>query len=163
MKFLKKIKSLEEILAILPKLRAQGKRIITTNGSYDIIHSGHVKSLYESKSQGDVLVVGVNSDKSVKIYKSKDRPIISEKDRMETLAGLGCVDYVFKFDETTPHKFIEKIKPDVHTNSSDYGENCVEKDAVLKVGARLHLLKKYKGMSTSEIIKKILNIYCQPK
>lgn len=158
MNFLKKIKSLDEIILITENLKKQGKRIVTTNGSYDIIHSGHVKSLYESKDQGDILIVGLNSDKSIKEYKSKDRPIIGEKDRAEMIAGLGCVNYVFIFDETTPLDFLEKIKPDVHTNGADYGENCIEKPIINKNGGKLYLLKKYDGISTTKIIQKINNI-----
>ncbi len=159
MDFLKKINTIEQVVEITTKLKKQGKIIVTTNGSYDIIHSGHVKSLYESKKQGDVLVVGINSDNSIKKYKSKDRPIIGEKDRTETVAGLGCVDWVFIFDETTPIAFLEKIKPDIHTNGADYGEDCIERPTLEKNGGKLYLLKKYGGISTTNIIDKILSVY----
>lgn len=161
MNFLDKIKTIDQIVKITKELKSQGKKIVTTNGSYDILHSGHVKSLYESKQQGDVLVVGINSDSSIKKYKSKDRPIIGEKDRSETIAGLGCVDLVFVFDETTPIAFLDKIKPDIHTNGADYGEDCVERPILEKNGGKLHLLKKYEGISTTEIINKILGIYAK--
>jgi len=156
-----KIKSLDELIEIREKLREEKKTVVTTNGSFDILHAGHVRSLRESKSQGDVLIVGINSDKSVKVYKSPDRPIVPEEQRAEMVAALQCVDYVFMFNELNPIAFIEKIRPDVHANGADYGENCVEKEAVLKNGGRLHLLKKYDEISTSGIIKKILTTYKQ--
>ena len=154
-----KIKTLDEIAVIRNRAKKAGKTVVTTNGSYDIIHSGHVRSLEESKLQGDILIVGINSDKSVRQYKSKDRPIISEKDRAIMVAGLGCVDYVFLFDETTPMAFLEKIKPDIHANGADYGVNCIERPTVEKYGGKLYILKKYSDISTSKIINKIIAVY----
>ncbi len=151
-----KIKKINELVKIRQQLRKQGKKVVTTNGSYDIFHVGHVRSLEESKAQGDILIVGVNSDSSVKKYKSKERPIVPEKLRAELVASLACVDYVFIFSEINPIKFIKKLKPDVHTNSVDYGENCVEKETVEKNGGKIYLLKKYSDISSSVIIKKIL-------
>lgn len=154
-----KVKQLKEIVRITKDLKKQGKIIVTTNGSYDIFHAGHARSLREAKMQGDVLVVGVNSDQSVKAYKSPDRPIIGEKERAEMVAALECVDYVFVFEETTPIRFINEIKPNIHANSEDYGENCIESGTVKKNGGKIYLLKKYPGVSTTEIIEKILKIY----
>lgn len=159
----KKIKSLEEIVEISNSLKKQNKVIVTTNGSYDILHAGHVWSLQDAKDQGDILIVGLNSDKSVKAYKSSDRPIIQEEYRAEMLAALECVDYVFIFDELNPINFVNKIKPNIHANSADYGEDCVEKDAVVTNGGKLYLLKKHDGISTSNIIDKILTVYCKKK
>lgn len=158
-----KIKTLDELLILREQVKQQGKKVVTTNGSYDIVHAGHIRSLEESKAQGDILMVGINSDSSVKQYKSPDRPIIPEQYRAEMIAGLECVDYVFIFDELNPIDFVNKLKPDVHTNSADYGEDCVEAEAVKNNGGRLHLLKKYEGYSTSLIIDKILQVYCQVK
>jgi rfaE bifunctional protein nucleotidyltransferase chain/domain len=153
---LEKIKPLSEIAEIVAQAKAQGKIIVTTNGSYDIIHAGHVKSLYEAKSQGDLLVVGINSDASVKAYKSPDRPIIGQEDRTVMVAGLGCVDYVFTFDELDPIAFLEVLQPHIHANGADYGEDCIEGPTVKKHGGRLFLLTKYDGISTSEIIRRIV-------
>lgn len=150
-----KIQKLEYIVEKVKKLKRQGKKIVTTNGSFDIMHVGHVRSLQESKQQGDILIVGVNSDSSVRAYKSKDRPIIPEDQRAEMLAALECVDYVFIFQETDPIKFINAIKPDTHTNSSDYGQDCIEAEAVRENGGKLYLLKKYDGISSTNIMKKI--------
>lgn len=159
----KKIRTLDELVTLRAELKQQGKTVVTTNGSYDIIHAGHVLSLEESKEQGDVLIVGINSDSSVQAYKSPDRPIIPEAQRAQMVAGLESVDYVFIFGETDPIAFLNELQPDVHTNSSDYGEDCIEKDTVLEHGGTLHLLKKYDGISTTEIIDKILTIYCKEK
>lgn len=154
-----KIVKIENLVEIIKNLKSEGKTIVTTNGTYDIIHAGHIFSLQESKSLGDVLIVGLNSDSSVKKYKSIKRPIISEIYRAEVIAALECVDYVFIFDEINPITFINLLKPDIHTNSSDYGNNCIEKDAVISNGGKLHLLKKYNGISTTEIVNKIIQIY----
>jgi rfaE bifunctional protein nucleotidyltransferase chain/domain len=156
-----KIKTLDELLILREQVKQQGKKVVTTNGSYDIVHAGHIRSLEESKAQGDILMVGINSDSSVKQYKSPDRPIIPEQYRAEMIAGLECVDYVFIFDELNPIDFVNKLKPDVHTNSADYGEDCVEAEAVKNNGGKLYLLKKYEGYSTSLIIDKVLQVYCQ--
>jgi len=152
----KKIKPEAEIVEIAYKLRKKGKKIVTTNGSFDIFHYGHVKLLEECKMQGDVLIVGINSDKSVKQYKSPDRPINPENARAGVIAALESVDYVFVFDDTTPIRWLELIKPHVHCNSSEYGVNCVEKPVLDQIGARLHLVKREQdGLSTTEILSKI--------
>ncbi len=150
-----KVQSLAHVLSQVDEWRAAGKTIVTTNGSYDILHAGHVASLEEAKEQGDILIVGVNSDASVKQYKSADRPIVGERERARLLAGLACVDAVFLFDEVNPIAFLKKIQPDVHTNGADYGEDCVEADTVVSFGGRVHLLAKQDGLSTTAIIKKI--------
>jgi len=150
-----KIKTEAELVKIANRLRKQNKSIVTTNGSFDIFHFGHVKLLEECKRQGDVLIVGVNSDKSVREYKSPDRPINPETARAGVLAALAAVDYVFIFDDTTPNRWLELIKPKVHCNSSEYGENCVERPALDRIGARLHLVKRGDdGLSTTDIINK---------
>ncbi len=158
---IKKIKNLDELVVICDNLKKEGKTIVTTNGTFDLFHIGHLKSLEDSKEQGDVLIVGLNSDVSVKKYKSADRPIITQQLRMEVIAGLECVDYVFSFDETTPNVFLNKLKPQVHTNFIEYGEDCVDKETVIKNGGKLYMLKKYEGYSSSILIKKICSIYCK--
>jgi D-beta-D-heptose 7-phosphate kinase/D-beta-D-heptose 1-phosphate adenosyltransferase len=141
-------------------LRAQGRRIVTINGSFDLLHAGHLYILEEAKAQGDVLIVGLNSDASVKRYKSKDRPIIPENERAKMLLGLRCVDYVHVFDEDAPMAFLEEVKPQVHVNGSEYGENCIEAPTVLRYNGRIHIVKKIPGLSTSQILRRIslLNI-----
>lgn len=156
-----KIKTEEELIRIAEKLRNSGKKVVTTNGSFDIFHFGHTLLFDEAKKQGDVLIVGLNSDKSVKEYKGPDRPINPEKARAGVITALENVDYVFLFNDTTPNRWLELIKPDVHCNSSEYGEDCVEKPTLEKIGAKLHLVGRDEndGLSTSEIIEKIVQIY----
>lgn len=154
-----KIKSLEEILEIAAEAKKTGKKIVTTNGSFDIFHFGHIKLFEEAKAQGDVLIVGVNSDQSVKAYKKKPgRPIVPESARAGVVASLETVDYVFIFDDTTPNRWLEILKPDVHCNSSEYGhpEEWVEYESVTKNGGRCHAVPRPDdGLSTTEIIEKI--------
>lgn len=158
-----KIKTQEGIIGICRNLKKRKKTIVTYNGSFDILHLGHVKSLQEAKKQGDVLIVPLNSDKSIKAYKSPKRPIIPQSQRAQMLAALSCVDYVVIFNETNPIKILDKIKPDIHCNGADYGKNCIEKDIVEKNGGKIHILKWIPSLSTSKIIKKILEAYSDEK
>lgn len=153
----KKIKSESEIAELSKKFRNEGKIMVTTNGSFDVFHYGHVKLFEEAKKQGDVLIVGINSDKSVREYKGQNRPINPENARAGVVAALEDVDYVFIFDDLTPNRWLELIRPNVHCNSSEYGNNCIEKPILDKIGAKLHLVYREEndGLSTSEIIKKI--------
>jgi glycerol-3-phosphate cytidylyltransferase len=153
--FLNKIKSLAELEKIVTELKKQGKSIITTNGCYDILHLGHILSLNESKEQGDILIVGLNSDQSVKKIKGSIRPINGQEDRAKTLAALEFVDYVFIFNEETPIEFLKILKPNIHTNSIDYGYDCIEASTIKAGGGKIYLLKKYPGYSTSDLIKRI--------
>jgi rfaE bifunctional protein nucleotidyltransferase chain/domain len=154
-----KIKTLSELLPILQKHKTAGKTIVTNNGSYDIIHIGHVLGLFEAKKQGDILVVGINSDKSVKAYKGPSRPINNEQMRTRLLAALSCVDYVFTFDETEPMGWLEQIKPHIHTNGAEYGKDCIERSVVEKHGGQIHLLPMIEGIKSSMLIDRILAEY----
>lgn len=154
-----KIKTLDELVNLADRFRQDGKTIVTNNGSYDIIHIGHIIGLFESKKQGDLLIIGLNSDKSIREYKGPGRPINTEEIRLRTIAAISCVDYVFTFDETVPMPWLEKIKPDVHTNGAEYGEDCVERDAVERNGGRIHLLPMIKGIKSTMLIDKILKEY----
>jgi len=158
----KKIKSKTQILKIVKDLKIKGKKIVTYNGSFDILHIGHIKSLYEAKNKGDILIVLLNSDKSIKIYKGPKRPIINQKDRAETLSALECVDYVTIFDEINPINILSLIKPHVHCNGSDWGKNCVERAVVERNGGKIYFLKWQKGYSTTSLIKKITELYSTP-
>ena len=162
----KKIITREESIKIADELRKQGKKIVTINGSFDILHAGHVKMLQEAKQQGDVLFLGLNSDKSVRAWKKhigykdwKKRPLVPQQYRAEMLAALECIDYVTIFDEMVPMPFIEAIKPNVHVNGEDYGENCIEKPIVEKYGGKIYIVKFVDGFSTSNLIQKILDVY----
>ena len=158
-----KIKNQKEIFKISQNLKRQGKKVVTFNGSFDILHLGHIKSLKEAKEQGDVLIVLVNSDKSIRIYKGLRRPIISQKERVETVAALEDVNYVTIFDEITPKEILDKIKPNIHCNGLDWGKNCIEREVVEKNGGKIHILKWSPGLSTTKLIKRILDVYSKPE
>jgi D-beta-D-heptose 7-phosphate kinase / D-beta-D-heptose 1-phosphate adenosyltransferase len=149
------IRSKSEIIYISSNFRLEDKKIVFTNGCFDLVHSGHVKYLEKAKSFGDILIVGVNSDRSVSALKGKDRPINTEKDRAYILAALEVVDYVVIFDEDTPLDLIKSIKPNVLVKGGDYkgkkvvGENLVEE---------LKIVEYIKNKSTSNIINQIQNV-----
>jgi D-glycero-beta-D-manno-heptose 1-phosphate adenylyltransferase len=136
-------------------LRARHLTIATLNGSFDLLHAGHLYIIYQASLQADRLVVAVNSDRSIQQYKSPSRPIIPMQYRLEMVAALEFVDYVTWFDETDPRLLLEKIKPDVHVNGKEYGENCLEAEVVKACGARLHLVDRIPSLATSSIIEKI--------
>jgi rfaE bifunctional protein nucleotidyltransferase chain/domain len=144
----------DQIEERLPSLR-KGKTLVTLNGSFDLLHAGHLYQIREAKKQGDILLVALNSDDSIRQYKGKDRPIIPLKERMEMMMALEEVDYVTFFEETDPIALLEKIKPDVHANGAEYGENCIEAAAIKRQGGRLHLVDRIDGLSTSQIIERI--------
>lgn len=150
-----KLRSERALCALVKRLKKQGKTIVTYNGSFDLLHLGHVRSLQEAKEQGGVLVVLLNSDSSVKLYKGPFRPIVPEKERAGMLEALSCVDYVALFDDITPLRLLEKIRPHVHCNGSDWGRDCVEREVVEKYGGRIHVLKWAPGHSTSDLFKRI--------
>ncbi|MCF7851854.1 MAG: adenylyltransferase/cytidyltransferase family protein [Simkaniaceae bacterium] len=147
----------DKIIEHVRGLKANGHRIVTLNGSFDLLHAGHLFILYEAKRQGDLLCVALNSDASIQAYKSPDRPIISLKERMQMMAALEVVDLVTWFDELDPREILKKIRPDVHVNGAEYTENCIEAECVREIGARLHLAPRIPALSTSDIIKKIVS------
>jgi len=136
-------------------LKAQGKRVVTINGSFDVLHAGHAHILEEAKAQGDVLIVGMNSDVSVKAYKGEKRPIVPQAERARMLLALRAVDYVHIFDETEPMPFLAEVLPDVHVNGSEYGPDCIEAPLVKAHGGRIHIVSKVPGFSTSELLARI--------
>jgi len=153
-----KIVSLNELINVVKKLRRYNKKITTTNGVFDILHLGHVKYLEEAKKIGDILIVGVNSDSSVKRIKGSRRPINDEKSRMGVIAALESVDYAFLFNEKYPRDWLNKIKPNIHVKAGDYKMNqIIEKNIVEKNNGRLVIIPMIRGYSTTNIIKKILN------
>jgi rfaE bifunctional protein nucleotidyltransferase chain/domain len=136
-------------------LRARHLTIATLNGSFDLLHAGHLFIIHQASLQADRLIVALNSDSSIQQYKSKLRPIIPLQYRLEMMAALEFVDYVTWFDETDPREIIGKIKPDVHVNGKEYGENCIEAETVKSCGATLHLVERIPSLATSLIIEKI--------
>ena len=145
----------DDLGSLAAALRALGKRIVTVNGSFDVLHVGHLHILNEAKQQGDVLVVGLNSDSSVRANKGPKRPIVPEAQRADLLLAMRSVDYVHIFDEPAPMAFIAALRPDVHVNGEEYGEDCIEAAVVRAVGARLHLVARIEGLSTSGVIGRI--------
>ena len=158
---MKILKFYHSLIETVGKIREENNTIVTINGSFDIIHSGHIYILEEAKKQGDVLIVLLNSDKSVKKYKGPVRPINSERDRARVLSALEMVDYVVLFNTLTPNDLLEKIKPDVHCNGSEWGKNCVEREVVERYGGRIHILKEKRAKSTTDLIEKIIRSYSQ--
>jgi rfaE bifunctional protein nucleotidyltransferase chain/domain len=137
-------------------LRKQGKTIVTTNGCFDILHVGHVRILKQAKSLGDVLVVGINSDASVRDLKGPERPINNQDDRAELLASLECVDVVSIFTEGTPVEFIKVVKPDIHVKGADYKPQDLEETPVVEsLGGRIEILPLVPQKSTTSLVQKI--------
>jgi len=140
-----------ELALLAEALRAKGKRIVTINGSFDLLHAGHLYILREASRQGDTLIVGLNSDESIRGYKGPDRPLIPQAQRAEMLLALRVVDYVHIFDELEPMPFLDQIRPDVHVNGAEYGEECIEAALVKRHGGRIHLVDRIAGLSTSRL------------
>ncbi|MBP3231860.1 MAG: D-glycero-beta-D-manno-heptose 1-phosphate adenylyltransferase [Anaerovibrio sp.] len=137
-------------------LRDGGQRVVFTNGCFDILHAGHVRYLSKARSFGDCLVLGLNSDASVRRIKGPARPINNEQDRAEVVGALGCVDYVVIFDEPTAEELITKVHPDVYVKGGDYTlETLPEGQIVQKYGGRVELVKLVEGRSTTNVINKI--------
>lgn len=148
----------EDIADFVEQLKNTGKQIATLNGSFDLLHAGHLEMIYQASLQADVLLVALNSDSSIKKYKSPLRPIIPLEYRLQMMAALEMVDYVTWFEETDPIELLKKIKPHVHVNGAEYGENCIEAPVVKENGGRIHIVSLVPGLSTSSIIKKIHEI-----
>jgi len=150
---------LKDLKKIIDKFKKENKVIVFTNGCFDILHIGHVKYLKEAKKLGDILIVGVNSDDSVKILKGKNHPIVSEKERAEILDSLKCVDFVIIFNEINPENLISQLQPDIHVKGGNYQiEEIPEAKLVESFGGKTVILKEVKGKSTSNIIAKILEL-----
>ncbi len=155
-----KIKERKELLKIIKDLKAKGKRIVFTNGCFDLLHIGHIRYLEEAKALGDVLVVGVNSDSSVQKLKGPKRPILPAEERMEILSGLGSVDYVTLFDELDPLELINSLQPNVLVKGGDWTkEQTVGKEVVERSGGRVVIIPFVQGASTSNLIETILKRY----
>lgn len=158
-----KIKSLEEIIRIRMQLRQEGKKLVFTNGCFDILHVGHVRYLNQARTLGDALVVAVNSDRTVRQIKGKERPVVSEMERAEILAALACVDYVFIFDDPTPQQVIDAIIPDVLVKGADWAiSEIVGRETVEKNGGTVRNINLVEGSSTTGIITRVLEQFGDP-
>ena len=155
-----KVKTVVELIPLLSILRATGKKIVFTNGCFDLIHPGHTRYLGIAKSLGDILVIAVNSDSSVKTIKGDKRPINNQNDRAETLAALEAVDFVTIFSEPDPYKVISALQPDVLVKGGDWPiEKIIGRDVVQARGGRVVNVPFVEGASTTGIIEKILKTY----
>lgn len=145
-----------QLLTLVQKIRKQNQSIVTLNGSFDLLHAGHLHILFEAASQGDQFIVALNSDESIQKYKGPRRPIITLENRIRMMSSLECVDYVTWFYETTPLNLLHLIRPDIHVNGAEYGQNCIEREIVEKHGGKIHIVDLIAGLSTTNVIGKIL-------
>jgi len=159
-----KIKDLPAIKKAAAKAKGEGKKVVFTNGCFDILHLGHIRYLSEAKKCGDYLIVGVNSDRSAKTIKGEDRPVIPERERAELLAALCFVDGVVIFDEEDPLALIECLRPEVLVKGEDWEENeIVGADLVKKGGGEVKRITLVPHTSTSGIVQRIVDLYSGKK
>jgi rfaE bifunctional protein nucleotidyltransferase chain/domain len=152
----KLIRDYGTLLQIVNHLKSQGKRIVLTNGCFDLLHVGHIRCLRGARGQGDVLIVAVNSDESMKKLKRTGRPIMPEEERIEILEALECVDYITLFSEDRMDRLLLILKPHVHAKGTDYTEATVpERDTVLSYGGRIAIVGDAKSHSTTDLIRTI--------
>lgn len=154
-----KIVSVSQAARAAERARRRGETVVTTSGCFDILHAGHISSLEWARSQGDMLIVGINSDRTVRSHKGPGRPITVAKDRARTLAGLGAVDYVFVFDSYDPRPWLARIHPHIHVKGSGSERHPLfkpEADVVRAHGGRVRLAPKIPGKSTTKILEKVL-------
>jgi len=155
-----KIVESHELIAIRERVKKEGKKVVFTNGCFDILHRGHIDYLEKAKKMGDILIVGLNSDESVKKIKGENRPIVPQEDRAVVLSALGCVDYVCVFDKETPEELIKELIPDVLIKGGDWDkENIVGRKTVEEYGGEVFTIPELKGRSTKRIIQTIVDRY----
>lgn len=155
-----KITPRNELKATVDRLKREGKKVVFTNGCFDILHAGHTRYLREARKLGDALILALNSDSSVRSIKGPMRPIVPEAERAEVVASLDSVDYVTVFDELTPLELIEYLRPDVIVKGGDWAEkDIVGAEAVGKWGGRVAVMPEIEGASTTNIIDKVLQVY----
>jgi rfaE bifunctional protein nucleotidyltransferase chain/domain len=155
-----KVLSREELMEALEPRRASGERIVFTNGCFDILHVGHARYLAQARALGDLLVVGLNSDESVRGLKGPQRPLIPEAERAEMLAHLESVDYVCLFGESRPDNLLEVVRPHIHAKGGDYrAEDLPEAEAVRRHGGEIAILPLVEGRSTTNVIARVLEVH----
>lgn len=157
---MKKVKTREELAEIVQNLKKQEKRVVLANGCFDLLHGGHISYLEDSAKRGDILVVAVNSDKSIKKIKGDKRPIYPEVERLEILEAIECIDYLMVFDEPTVDGILRELHPDVHSKGTDYTEETVpERKTAQELGIETYIAGAPKENATKDIIKLILERY----
>ena len=155
------VKSLSEIKSLRKKFKEQNKKVVFTNGVFDLIHAGHVDYLIKSKALGDILIVGMNTDVSVKRIKGDKRPILSQDERAFIISSLKPVDYVTFFDEDTPQEIINEIIPDILVKGADWSiDKIVGRETIEKHGGEVKTIEFVNNQSTSKIIESIKNKFC---
>ena len=151
-----KIQSRQQLVSTIVQAKAYGKTVVTTNGCFDVLHVGHLRYLQAAGKLGDLLVVGINSDASVRVLKGRNRPILPACERAEIMAGLECVNYVTIFSELDPIALLSALKPDIHVKGGDYTiEEVVERDVVEANGGKVIVGLNVPGKSTTDLIKSI--------
>ncbi len=153
-----KVLGLEQIAQVARRLRAEGKKLVVTNGCFDLLHVGHVRYLERARKLGDALAVGVNGDDSVRALKGEARPLNNETDRAEVLAALACVDFVTIFPEVRATHFLERVQPGIYVKGGDYKPETLdarESAALQKVGADVRIIPFEPGYSTSSLIERM--------
>ena len=154
-----KIVSQDELIQVTAREKSGGRRVVFTNGCFDLLHPGHVRCLAEARALGDVLIVAVNSDRSVRGNKGPERPLVAEQDRAEVLAALACVDYVTIFDEPTPRELISRVLPSVLVKGADWAlEQVAGREEVEAAGGRVVSVPMAAGYSTTNLVQRIRNL-----
>jgi rfaE bifunctional protein nucleotidyltransferase chain/domain len=154
---LKKLKTLAQLRTIVDRERKKGKIIVLANGGFDLVHAGHVRYLEAAKKKGDILIVALNSDSSIRKLKGQGRPILPQRERAEILSAFACVDFITIFNEPNVENILMALKPNVHAKGSDYTKKTVpERETVLAYGGRIAIAGGPKIRSTSEVIPRIL-------
>jgi D-beta-D-heptose 7-phosphate kinase / D-beta-D-heptose 1-phosphate adenosyltransferase len=157
-----KVKDQKDLQKIIADLKSEGKRIVFTNGCFDLLHIGHLRYLEKAKTFGDVLVVGINSDPSVRSLKGPERPILPADERAEILSGLGCVDFVTVFDESNPFALISLLQPHLLVKGGDWTrETIIGKEVVERSGGEVVIIPFVEGSSTSRLIETIMERYAK--
>ncbi len=157
-----KIKTQDELREIIEDMHSAGKKVVFTNGCFDLIHTGHVRYLKIAKSYGDTLVVAINSDESIRRIKGEKRPIMPQEERAEVLAALFMVDFVTVFEEDDPHRVITELMPDVLVKGGDWElDQIVGRDVVEESGGKVYSIPYIEGSSTTTIIERVMEKYCR--
>ena len=155
-----KLKTLEELKSIVSNAKADGKTVVLTNGCFDILHGGHISYLESAKALGDILIVAVNSDESVRRIKDERRPIIPQDERVELLSEIECVDFILLFDEPTCDHLLRELRPDYHAKGTDYTRESVpERPTAQKLGIETVIVGNSKENATKDIIAEIIKRY----
>jgi rfaE bifunctional protein nucleotidyltransferase chain/domain len=156
---LSKVRTLDELIASRAVWSQTGRTVVWTNGCFDLLHVGHVRGFRDAKALGDILIVGINSDASVRSVRGESKPIVNQADRAELIAALEMVDYVTIFDESTPAAALSRLQPDIHCKGAEYADGArpmPERELVLGYGGQIRFLPFHPGRSTTELVDRIV-------